>query len=394
MKEEATATKAYKVPVEAPGDLMEAYFEAKRKALEEVLSYVTHSRTGKAHLKLKAGDRRKLRNNLLKDWKYSRHYVDSAINSVIGLVKGWIKLYNRGKARSKPRVTGKTVYVKSTLFTYRDGKLKISIEPGKRHLEVNLARYDNLPKNFDTIGGLLLREDGLIITFKKKVVGVEPRDWASFDINLTNVTALISGRVVRYDLRQLYHVHRAYEEKRRRIQKLSKRKPKVAERLMRKYSRREKDRARDFMHKLTARIAGELGGVESGAILEDLRNIKSKVLRRSRNLNRRLSKWNARTFQFMLEYKLRWLGLPVKYVNPSYSSRTCPLCSGRMAAYEGRLMRCKKCCLILDRDVVAVLNLRMWGSGVTPKVPSEAYASMTGKRLTDQNHLPIKTYQA
>nr|MDO8062127.1 hypothetical protein [Candidatus Freyrarchaeum guaymaensis] len=40
-------------------------------------------------------------------------------------------------------------------------------------------------------------------------------------------------------------------------------------------------------------------------------------------------------------------------------------------------------------------NLWTWGSGVTPKALIEAYASMTGKRLTDQNtHLPIKTYQA
>nr|MDO8063526.1 hypothetical protein [Candidatus Freyrarchaeum guaymaensis] len=134
MKEEATATatatKAYKVPVEAPKDLIEAYFEAKKKALEEVLSHITHHRTGKAHLKLKAGDRGRLRNNLLKDWKYSRYYVGSAI----GLVKGWTRLHNRGRAKSKPKVAGKTVYIKSTLFTYRDGKLKISIEPGKRIL--------------------------------------------------------------------------------------------------------------------------------------------------------------------------------------------------------------------------------------------------------------------
>jgi len=161
------------------------------------------------------------------------------------------------------------------------------------------------------------------------------------------------------------------------LQKLSRRKPKTAERLIQKYSRREKDRARGFMHKLTARIAGELKELRSGAILEDLRGIKGRVLHGARGLNRRLSKWNARTFQFMLEYKLKWLGLPVKYVNPSYSSKTCPLCSGRMAAYEGRLMKCEKCCLVLDRDVVAVLNLRMWGSGVPPKVPSRL-SPMTG----------------
>ncbi|MHA1606568.1 MAG: hypothetical protein ACTSWP_03350 [Candidatus Freyarchaeota archaeon] len=96
MKGEATAIKSYKVPIEAPRDLIEAYFEAKKKALEEIMNHVTHSRTGKARLKFKAGDRRRLRNSLLKGWKYSKHYVDSAINSAIGLVKGWIKLYNKG----------------------------------------------------------------------------------------------------------------------------------------------------------------------------------------------------------------------------------------------------------------------------------------------------------
>ena len=391
MKGEATAIKSYRVPVEAPGDLMEAYFEAKRRALEEVLSHVTHSRTGKAHLSFRAGDRRRLRSILLEGWKYSKHYIDSAINSAIGLVKGWIKLYNRGKARSKPRVTEKTVYVKSTLFTYRDGKLKISVEPGKRYLEVDLARYGYLPKDFDTIGGLFLTENELIITFKRKVEGVEPRGWASFDVNLANVTALINGSIIKYDLRQLYHVHRVYEEKRRRLQKLSRRKPRTAERLMRKYSRREKDRARDFMHKLTTRIAGELKELESGAILEDLKGIKGRVLHGGKGLNRRLSKWNARTFQFMLGYKLRWAGLPVRHVNPSYSSRTCPVCQATMVAYRGRLMRCK-CGVVLDRDVVAVLNLQVWGSGVTPKGDEPLKDKTFKGDVSQSGHTSTKDY--
>ncbi|MCD6537944.1 transposase, partial [Candidatus Bathyarchaeota archaeon] len=113
------AIKAYKIPVEAPRDLIEAYFEAKRKALRDVLDHVTYSRTGKAHLRFRAGDRRRLRNKLLKDWSYSKHYIDSAIDSVIGLVKGWIKLYNRGKAGTRPRVMRRTVYIKNTLFSYR-----------------------------------------------------------------------------------------------------------------------------------------------------------------------------------------------------------------------------------------------------------------------------------
>jgi len=257
-----------------------------------------------------------------------------------------------------------------------------------------LRKYDWIPKDFDRIGGLILTERELIVTLKREVKPRRPRDWASFDINLTNITALIDGKVVRYSLKQLYHIHRVYENKRRKIQKLSKHKPKTAKRLMEKYSRRERNRTKDFMHKLTTKIARELSEIRSGAILENLKGIKGRILRKSKDLNRRLSKWNARTFQPMLEYKLKWLGLPVKYVNPRNSSKTCPLCSGRMATYGGRLMKCEKCNLILDRDVVAVLNLQMWGSGVTPKALIEALASMMGKRLIDQNlQISMKVYQ-
>ena len=61
-------------------------------------------------------------------------------------------------------------------------------------------------------------------------------------MKLTNVAALTDGGVVRYGPRQPYRVHRAYEEKR--------------------------GRGGNFMHKLTARIAGELEGLRSGAVLE------------------------------------------------------------------------------------------------------------------------------
>ena len=41
----------------------------------------------------------------------------------------------------------------------------------------------------------------------------------------------MDGKVKRYDLKQLYHIHRVYEAK-RRIQMLSKHKPRTAKRLM------------------------------------------------------------------------------------------------------------------------------------------------------------------
>jgi len=59
----------------------------------------------KAHLEFDKEDRKRLRDELLREWKYSKHYVNSAINSVIGLVKGWITVYNGGKAKGPPKIT-------------------------------------------------------------------------------------------------------------------------------------------------------------------------------------------------------------------------------------------------------------------------------------------------
>ena len=145
------AVKSFRIPVEAPLDLLESYLEVKKKALETILSYIRFN--GKAHLEFRSGDRKRLRDELLKDWKYSKHYVDFVINSVIGLVKGWITLHNRGRAGKPPEITRKTVYIKNTLFSFKGGVLKVSIEPGRRYLEVDLARYPWVPSDFERLGG-------------------------------------------------------------------------------------------------------------------------------------------------------------------------------------------------------------------------------------------------
>ncbi|MEM2559626.1 MAG: IS200/IS605 family accessory protein TnpB-related protein [Candidatus Bathyarchaeia archaeon] len=72
-------------------------------------------------------------------------------------------------------------------------------------------------------------------------------------------------------------------------------------------------------------MARELKEKNCGAILENLKGIKRRILNGSKDMSRKLSKWNIRTFQLMLEYKLKWLNLPVKYVDPAKSSKTCPL---------------------------------------------------------------------
>jgi transposase len=51
-------------------------------------------------------------------------------------------------------------------------------------------------------------------------------------------------------------------------------------------------------------------------------------------------------------------------VDAKNTSKTCPICSGYLVAHGGRLMKCKKYNLTMDRDVAAALNLQMRGAGL------------------------------
>jgi len=91
-------------------------------------------------------------------------------------------------------------------------------------------------------------------------------------------------------------MHTTYFNIRRRAQKLAKRRPKTARRLLRKYSGRERRKARDLCHRISRAIVDFAKRHGFGIIMEDLKGIRERI-RYGRKLNRRL--------QFCVEYKAK-----------------------------------------------------------------------------------------
>jgi hypothetical protein len=54
--------------------------------------------------------------------------------------------------------------------------LKISIEPGRRCLEIDLTKHRWVPGDFDRLGGLILTEKELIVALKKGGLSLKPID--------------------------------------------------------------------------------------------------------------------------------------------------------------------------------------------------------------------------
>lgn len=119
-----------------------------------------------------------LRNFLLNNWQYSKHYIDSAIKQAYSILKSWRRNYIKGKrSRNKPIVKKKFVRVKEALYSYRNGIIKVSIKPYEKYLEFNISKawfWSKVPKNAN-IGELILNEKKQDL--KKEKRNITKNDW-------------------------------------------------------------------------------------------------------------------------------------------------------------------------------------------------------------------------
>jgi len=297
-----------------------------------------------------------LRDLLMKDWGYSKHYVDSAIKQAYSIIKSWRRSYVKGeRTRAKPTVRKRFVRIKETLYNYRNGKIKVSIKPYEKHLEFDISKTWFINRARGEMGELILNEKYLTITFRFKREG-DPKEKIAWDSNEKSLDGFNPETGwIRVDLTKLFHIHRVYEIKKQRIQQKASKKPSLRE-VLEKYSRREKNRAKDFIHKLTTSITREFKNHLHG--FEDLR--KNKMLNGSRKHNRNISKSGWRTIITLMSYKARTVIL-----NPKNSTKRCSRC-GMVNAPKGALYVCAHCGLRINRQLNAAINLYLRMEGLSP----------------------------
>ena len=310
-------------------------------------------------------------------WNYACQIYVQAVRVACSILKTWRKRVKKEEAdpNNPPQIKRLFVKLHQSLYRFTGDRLRITIKKGV-HIWIDL-RFGDYQKRFIErwkkgkmkIGEIIINEEKIIVPFKKEVELIEPKNWMAVDINECNVTGVSSdGRWFIIDTSEVKRIRHVYFEKRRRIQvdiKTGKRRKE----LLRKYGKREKNRIKDILHKVSKTIVefAKLRG--SGIILEDLKGIRKRI-NFNRIMNRRLHiGWAFRKLQSYIVYKAKLEGLPVVYVNPKGTSSHCPKCGEKLAPNgQWREKVCKKCDIVWNRDLVACLNLlKMWGVCVTPE---------------------------
>jgi putative transposase len=163
--------------------------------------------------------------------------------------------------------------------------------------------------------------------------------------------------------------------KRKRLQRKASKKPSLRK-VLAKYSKRERNRAKDYIHKLTTFIAREFKGYAHG--FEHLG--KDRMFNGSKKHNRNVSKSDWKTIITLMDHKSKTILL-----NPKNSTRRCSRC-GMVNAPKGASYACEKCGLRVDRQFNAAINLylQMEGLSPSPKLFDELMKGRSGFTLTGE----------
>jgi len=216
---------------------------------------------------------------------------------------------------------------------------------------------------------LVVKYDGesfwVSIYFRRAVRTVKPRTIMSIDLNFDNVTLAVfalSGRLLKLKRFKTPHrkvlTHRIWIW----IERIQGRYPrswrfvKGVRRAIERHGERIRNISWDCIHKLGDLVAELALKYCSIIVLEDLEKLRENG-RRDKKFNKRLGLWFYRRVQFCVEYEARERGLKVVKVDPRGTSSRCPRCGGRLFEDGYRVLRCRKCSFIGDRDVIATVNL-------------------------------------
>jgi putative transposase len=222
------------------------------------------------------------------------------------------------------------------------------------------------------------------IYFKKAVKPLKPRTVMAIDLNFDNVTLAVltlDGKLLGLKRFKTPHrkvlTHRIWVERTQRRYPRSWRFIKGVKKAVDRHGEKIRNISWDYAHKVGDLVAELALKYSSIIVLEDLDKLRENN-KKGKRFNKRLGLWIYRKIQFCIEYEAKERNIEVVKINPRGTSSKCPRCGKKLAENKHRILRCRKCSFVGDRDVTATINLykkfiskhsRCGVSGVAPNAP-------------------------
>ena len=211
-----------------------------------------------------------------------------------------------------------------------------------------------------------LTTNRLSLSIAREAPRLECDSTVGIDRNLRNLTVGNETQIRHYDLSKTVKIAKTTI---RIVASFKRDDDRIRTSIASKYGLRRTARTGHLLHKTTKMIVERAVQRREAMVLEDIRGIRCLYRKGSgqgRRYRSRLNGWSFGEAQRQIEYKARWKGLPVIHLSRREtrgSSVTCPRCGERLQSDKQleRKLWCGNCRIVMDRDMVAAVNLARRG---------------------------------
>ncbi len=308
--------------------------------------------------------------------RFHCRYVYGSLECAASKLKLYKKTLKKKPTAKKPYILKNHLILDCQSYKIENDIIRIPIEPD-RYAFIKLTRYVCEKIKGAKLGNVTITDDKIIISYSKEISKQKVTNFLGIDRNLDNVTTYDSkGNNAIHDLSKAQKIIASYSIVKSKFRRNDSR---IRKKIFQKYGKLQKNRVHDILHCTSKKIVSK----NSGIIMEDLKGIR-KLYRRGngqgKKYRRKMNSWSFYEVQRQIEYKARWLGLPVEYVKAYGTSSKCAIYGSELVPEEHRKMSCFICKSVVDRDVNAAHNILLRGTRVVPDgTAGEAVMIASGK---------------
>jgi len=309
------------------------------------------------------------------------YYKLCAISRAAGILAARRKSVRRGYVARTPYAL-RSQLVSCYGFKIETGSLRIPISRGKRfNIPLTNHTLQLISQPGVKVRSFTLTQNRLSLCIARYTPVIECSSTVGVDRNLRNLTVGNDRETSRYDLSKGVRIAKTTV---RIVASFTRDDDRIRTGLASRYGHRRTDRTGHLLHTATKTIVAVAVQRKTAIVLENIEGIRSLYRKgngQGRKYRGRMNGWSFGEVQRQIEYKARWVGLPVIRLSRREtrgSSASCPRCGERLQS-DKRLRRklwCGKCRVVMDRDMVAAVNLARRGrvrfARSRPPIPIEA----------------------
>ena len=304
--------------------------------------------------------------NQLAQYDSPSYYKLCAISRAAGILAARKKSIRRGFPTRTPYAV-RAMLISCYGFKIGNGLLEIPVSRDRR-FSIPLTKHvlEVISQPGVKVRSFTLTQNRLSLCIAHDAPRIECTSTVGVDRNLRNLTVGNDQETSRYDLSKCVRIANTTV---RIVASFTRNDDRIKTKIASKYGRRRTSRTGHILPTATKTIVAVAIQQRTAIVLENIEGIRSLYRKgngQGRKYRGRMNGWSFGEAQRQIEYKARWVGLPVIRLSRREtrgSSVTCPRCGERLQS-DRRLERklwCGNCRVVMDRDMVAAVNLARRG---------------------------------